>query len=138
MSFLRHAHADHLVIDQVRRHADQRQVATSLADRFVRRRVGIRCVKPSKATLSPSRTFASTAAARSRNSAIAGPPSAFSGWGLLARIRLDIKPSQTVFVLSQLSAPRNARIEGMEKGRSGRSAAAWRNAVMGGGAQCGW
>ena len=34
---LRHAHADHLVVDQVGRHADQRQVAKTLADRLMRR-----------------------------------------------------------------------------------------------------
>ena len=36
----RQAHADHLVVDDVRRHADQREVLAALADRLVRRRMG--------------------------------------------------------------------------------------------------
>ena len=36
----RHAHADHLVVDDIGRHTDQRQVPEPLADRFMRGGMG--------------------------------------------------------------------------------------------------
>src|SRR5438445_5101823 len=62
----RAAHADELIVDQVGRHADQREVATALADDLVAGSKGIRCVNPSMATVSPSCTYSAIASASAR------------------------------------------------------------------------
>ena len=69
----RRAHPDHLVVEEVRRHPDQLELAPALAQISCPAANGIRCVNPSSATESPSLTRDSTASLNDINSATTEP-----------------------------------------------------------------
>jgi hypothetical protein len=64
------AHADELIVKQVRRHLDEGQPAPLLADDLMSGGIRDEMGEPSIATVSPSRTQSSTASARDRKRGI--------------------------------------------------------------------